>query len=776
MDQAKRDYFENYEMHRFFYDVYSNARTGVLKVYFPDSVVKTVYFSEGNIVYASSNGEKDKLINILIKYKKLTQEQLDAALRQMDKNISLGRNLVNMGFITHKELIWAVKVQVISIIHSIIVLKQGDFLFSEGPLPDGVINLPLNTMKVIFDSIIMFQDREWIAEKIQQPDTVYKKTLLFEEGKTRLITNPDLLEVAEAIDGKRSLSELTDMTTLEDFKVFKLLYALKFLTLIEEKMPETSLPASEDIFEIQDEPDEDLELAEEAFVQLGDTSAAPAETAPEEEPTERLEQDQLPFPKKDDNSPLDREEEPTEKLDLAGDFKPEIEFSEPKERTEPREKSEDVFVEFKLQEDELSYEEESAEKELQSGNALEFESDAETEENSEKTEFQNLRGDFALTEQDIDSVIMDQDEESPEMEQETRRLERSEEQIPSESGHQASDGDATVVEQLEDSESFSEEEVINASSGGGGKWLLVSLIIISVILFAGTMYYYQFWLPQQKNTKIMSTKPIQVTKAISGEEDVTTTSINSLEKAPSTVSIKEKSELTGNEAGQSSSVNNTVVPEKNDKAKIEAKKTKEVSKAAETAGLQQKTITHAPMRTKEKNETLPAKIKSTEKKSLQPGKTNPVAVKPQLTGDKVSAQRKEAVRKNTNTVRTVKKQSQPTTESITAEKSLYDRYALNLAMAKKVFNAAGEKTVTLQLEIACKPETIEQAIHLLKGGGRLYLVPFRYGDSDCVIVCFGLYNSNQEAMTALNNLPQVFYEDNNEPFVASVSRLKRRFQ
>ena len=176
MLDGKRHYFDNYHMHHLFYDVYSNARTGILKVYFPDEVVKTVYFSEGNTIYASSNGEKDKLVNILIKYKKISKEQLESALRQMDKSISLGRNLVNMGFITHKELIWAVKVQVIGIMHSIITLEEGECQFSEGPLPDGVINLPLNTMKVLFDSLLMFQDRAWIAEQVHQPDSTTSLT------------------------------------------------------------------------------------------------------------------------------------------------------------------------------------------------------------------------------------------------------------------------------------------------------------------------------------------------------------------------------------------------------------------------------------------------------------------------------------------------------------------------------------------------------------------------------------------------------------------------
>ncbi|RLE19008.1 MAG: hypothetical protein DRJ14_02050 [Acidobacteria bacterium] len=757
MEQNGRDYFENYEMHQFFYDVYSNARSGVLKIYFPESVVKTVYFSEGNIVYASSNSEKDKLITILIKYKKLTQEQLDAALRQMDKNISLGRNLVNMGFITHKELIWAVKVQVISIIHSIIVLKQGDFLFNEGPLPDGVINLPLNTMKVIFDSIIMFQDREWIAEKIQQPDTIYKKTLLFEEGKNRLITNPDLLEVAEAIDGKRPLSELTGMTTLEDFKVFKLLYALKFLTLIEEKMPEATLPASDDIFEIQDEPDEDLELAEEAFVQLGTSAEQPQQ---KEEPTVQLEKDQLPFHETEEN-PSDLEE-PTERIDISDKFEPEVEFSEPESTAiSSQEPNKDVFVEFKLQEDELSYEEESAEEDLQSGNALEFESNAgDTDDESERTELREGDGGFALTEQDIDSVIMDQDGESPEVEDETLRLERLEEDGLHGFGMEEND-DATLIESgLSDSESF-EEEVIDASAGGSGKWLLVTLITISVILFAGTMYYYQFWLPQQQQTPPLPPEKAQIEQA-APKEDVTATPITSLEQTETAVPI----------ASPSTETNPVPVKGTDSKKESTEKNQKSQPELVELKGKETEKQISPKMIEKQEKPTVRENEK-TVKKMTKPSATPAAQPKVNML--------KKPTETNTTTLNTHPKKNQfpavnEAQKATKTDKSILTQFASSVARTRKVFTSSSSQAVTLQLEVACKGETVQQALHLLKSQGELFLVPFQYAGSDCVIVCFGIFDSNQEAMNAMNNLPQLFYEDNNEPFVASVSRLKRRFQ
>ncbi len=759
MEQANRDYFENYEMHQFFYDVYSNARTGVLKIYFPDSVVKTVYFSEGNIVYASSNGEKDKLINILIKYKKLTQEQLDAAIRQMDKNISLGRNLVNMGFITHKELIWAVKVQVISIIHSIIVLKQGDYHFSEGFLPDGVINLPLNTMKVIFDSIIMFQDREWIAEKIQQPETIYKKTLLFEEGKNRLITNPDLLEVAEAIDGKRNLADLTGMTTLEDFKVFKLLYALKFLTLIEERMPEATLPSSEDIFEIPDEPEEDLELAEEAFVQLGESAKTPEQ---KEEPTERLEKDQLPFHIAGDG-PIDQEE-PTEKIEIAlsDNFEPEIEFSEPELPLDSDKNGKDVFVEFKLQEDELSYEEESVEDELQSGNPLEFESDAD----GAGKEGQK---DFALTEQDIDSVIMDQDEDSPEMEKETRRLERVEgEGIRNLEANRDNDNATLIESGVQDSESF-DEEVIDASAGGGGKWLLVSLIVISIVLFAGTMYYYQFWLPQQEQEQAMTlpSEKSQIEQA-APREDITATSITSLAK--SDVTTSDNSLENKLQTGKEDTDNAAVTTENISKPSrgVESKKDQSVLPVSseEKAG-------KAPnARVTSSQEKLPVqKQEKTAKKITETQQVSTLQSKREVISRPVKTYTASTTETKNATSPVATK-----TKVTSAEDSVFIKYASYLTQAENVFGSAGDQAVTLQLEVACKAETIEQALRLLKSPEKLYLIPFKYAGSDCVIVCFGIFDSNQEAMSAMNNLPQVFYEDNNEPFIASVSRLKRRFK
>lgn len=262
--------FENYKMQEIFYKFYTSGTTGVIKVYFPLNIIKTVYFSEGNIVFATSNSEKDKLTNILIKHKKITREQLNMAIKQMDKSISLGRNLVNMGLISHKELVWAVKIQVLSIVYSIIMLKEGEYTIVEGFLPDGIIKLPFNTLKIIFDSLLLFKDKDWISKRIS-PDVVFTKTKYFDEYRERILPNSDYSKIYQLLDEKKTVSEIISMVDLEDFRVYKLLYALKFLNLIEEySETENNLEitmGNDEVFEIEGDDTEEINMVKEMVME-----------------------------------------------------------------------------------------------------------------------------------------------------------------------------------------------------------------------------------------------------------------------------------------------------------------------------------------------------------------------------------------------------------------------------------------------------------------------------------------------------------------------------
>ncbi len=730
MTDGKRSYFDNYHMHHLFYDIYSNARTGVLKVYFPDEVVKTVYFSEGNTIYASSNGEKDKLVNILIKYKKLSKEQLETALRQMNKSISLGRNLVNMGFITHKELIWAVKVQVIGIMHSIITLNEGESQFTEGPLPDGVINLPLNTMKVLFDSLLMFQDRTWIADQVHQPDSIFKKTVLFEEGKSRLITSDELLQLAESIDGEKTASQLADITTMEDFKVFKLLYALRFLNLIEERITDDQMPSPASVFEIEDEPDEDLVLAEESFAQLGAAGEQPApepepagfvfasdeddDIQPEgelklDEPTEKIELGSLQLDSEEEN--VEPEPDPDTAHGLDQSAGAELDAPEPAS-------GEDVVVEFQLEEDELSYAEDSRSSASSPFDTV-IEKPSFSEERPDDTVPINAAGpaELKFTEDDLNA------EDSDESEQETHRIDRPD----------IGTGTGTLSESFSLSED--EDSMLMPSSSSGNKTLVVILAILAILLMAGTLYYYMFWLPQQQQAAIHGPAAAEgetTGGALQNQPDITDQMVKPGEDGtlrteqgtpdPETVQQTENTQPSEQAADQppAETVPETVADPQEDQP---ASKTATPPETRDEPAQETTTRTQAnAAKTKE----APTPV---DEPTATPAVSQPIQVSP--------------------------------------------RYAQIVETSRAAFETL-PGGYTIQLEIACEEENLDLALRLLQPHGQAFFVPFMISGRTCYIVCSGLYSTEEDARNGMANLPEVFFEDN-APFVARTSGLLRRF-
>ncbi len=730
MNEMLKESFDNFDMHNLFHKIYTNAKTCVLKIYFPDNIVKTIYFSEGNIVFASSNAEKDKLVNILLKYKKINQEQLDTVMRQMDKTISLGRNLVNMGFITHKELIWAVKVQIIGIIHSTVILESGEYSLQEGPLPEGVINLPLNTLKIIFDSLVMFKNREWIAKQINAPDAVYKKTILFEEGKTKLLANEDLRKIADSIDGVKTVNELAGLSNVEDFKTFKLIYALKFLNLIEEKSEE--VPPAEDLFEIADEPSENLELAEDFA----------AKVKGEEFQGEILNENEIDNENKDDEG--------------QGD---------------------DVFVEFEIEENSSIEISDSSEGEDESKESEDFEGEKTTEDDE-----------FKLTEADIESVIID--DETPKEKQATEIVEDGEttqqienakevvEEIISEhkdeivnevdeqiednktviSGNineildEQNEDDKTVIEthdnQDETMDTFEEDEEddeisdLLPSKDKSSHAILYTLIFILIVVGLGYGYYKYYYSKGilYPGAKIVSSIKKEDSIELNKTPDVTENVVTDINKGLQSDGIDNQKEKTNTEAGE-------VLP-------------KELAEEVENNRQPEVKGGKLP---KEVNDLGNQKQVKDNNKESQGTKAQAVS--------KLNTRlnTKENIETNTKTNNVTKTDSEASQVASQTVDFSIDNMLLN---AKTAF-AENPDGYTIRIEIACMEDTVKTAFEKAEEPAKLYLVPKKMSRDTCYIVCYGVFKDYNEAQSELNRLHSIFFEDGNKPFVSPISNLKR---
>jgi Flp pilus assembly protein TadD/DnaJ-domain-containing protein 1 len=222
-----------------FQELRSQSKTGtVLFEYIQDQtalkVVKKVYFKNGDIVFASSSLDEDRLGDCLLRTGKLTQAQFDASteiIKQTGKK--QGAILVELGFIKPQDLVNAVKDQVKRIILTLFPLRMGSYRFDEAPLPMAdIIPLQMSAGNLILEGVTSL---EWqairkalpvpttIVRPATDPSTLFQDASLTDEQKT----------VFSFIDGKRSIEEICGLAGVGDFNAMKAVHLLLALRMAE---------------------------------------------------------------------------------------------------------------------------------------------------------------------------------------------------------------------------------------------------------------------------------------------------------------------------------------------------------------------------------------------------------------------------------------------------------------------------------------------------------------------------------------------------------------
>lgn len=265
------------------------------------SLIKVVYLQQGTIAFASSNEKSDRLTEVLRRAGKLTVEQIEHAQSRLRPNVSLGKTLVELGYISPKDLLWGARMQVEAIVHQLLHWSHGTFQFLEGPVPKEIVSLNLSIPHVIFEGVLKTQDRQWVLRHIGSPDAIYTITPDFHEKNVTYKLPVE--EIVSRMNGKRTLEQIADAAGKDTFEVCKTVVALERLKLVErfhEKPLQMHLVVSEPAMTepVQQEPLNVNPFEAEHSLSLGQVVQLPTmqELKPQEE--ERV-FDQPVFPEED---------------------------------------------------------------------------------------------------------------------------------------------------------------------------------------------------------------------------------------------------------------------------------------------------------------------------------------------------------------------------------------------------------------------------------------------------------------------------------------------
>ena len=199
-----------------------------------EGIIKIIYFKGGDVLSASTNDRSDSVDEILLRAGKVTREHVKQALAKRKETETLGDALLNLGFITRKELTWG-------------AARSGHRrhpLRSLRGTPERTRSSP-----TIFRSakrepfsrcsrsssrlIVTEQDRSKFERALDGGSAVFKKAGEFDSHYRDLGLNEDADAVAQQIDGERAASEVASFAGRDAFNVFKLLHAFNVLGLIE---------------------------------------------------------------------------------------------------------------------------------------------------------------------------------------------------------------------------------------------------------------------------------------------------------------------------------------------------------------------------------------------------------------------------------------------------------------------------------------------------------------------------------------------------------------
>jgi len=157
--------------------LHASAKSGFMFFEHRDHA-KSIYIHRGEVVFAASNQQVDRLGEVLLRVGVISPEQFREAKQAYSPNAKFGRVLVERGFLSPRELWAGVKAQVEEIVRSLFSYGAGQVLFWEGEVrPDNVVRLSLPTRKLI-------------AEGLRRRDELLKFLAWLEDPRVKLEAVP----------------------------------------------------------------------------------------------------------------------------------------------------------------------------------------------------------------------------------------------------------------------------------------------------------------------------------------------------------------------------------------------------------------------------------------------------------------------------------------------------------------------------------------------------------------------------------------------------------
>jgi Domain of unknown function (DUF4388) len=222
--------------------VHAAGKSGFLLFQF-NGDEKAIYLSRGEVVFAESNLESDRLGRCLLRAGTLDREQLETAESRFHPMTRFGKILVELGYLTPRDLWDGVKTQVEDIVRSLFSYTAGWIHFWEGEIePDNTVRLSLPTHRLISEGLARRDELLRFIAQLEDP-----RTRLHASGELRKSGSENERALLAALQEDPSFGSLCHRTGLDPRTAARTLQFLQLTGQVEIDQEEGFATADDDV-------------------------------------------------------------------------------------------------------------------------------------------------------------------------------------------------------------------------------------------------------------------------------------------------------------------------------------------------------------------------------------------------------------------------------------------------------------------------------------------------------------------------------------------------
>jgi hypothetical protein len=220
-------------------------KTGVLRLT-RGKVTKTIYMSEGRLIFATSTDPDDRLGEMLLRKGLITYRSLEESVQAIKAGKRQGTLLVESGAIRSKHLIEGVTEQVQEVIYSLFQWEEGTWEFQEGDLPSReVIVLRMSTADLLMEGVRRVPRWTSIRAGVGSLDQHYALSAQSAALLSVMSLQKEELNLVATLDGVMTLDEICRGGPEPDFQVCRTIWGLWAAGVLDKVPQDTGLEGRE---------------------------------------------------------------------------------------------------------------------------------------------------------------------------------------------------------------------------------------------------------------------------------------------------------------------------------------------------------------------------------------------------------------------------------------------------------------------------------------------------------------------------------------------------